>query len=299
MEFKHIEYFIKASEYKSITQAAEALFISQQALSKCIQNLEAELGCRLFHRTSKGSILTDEGQLVYDRFSPIVRKFYRTGGEVTEMLNDKKTVTIANSPMLFGFLFPDVLYAFKEQYPNYELDILDRSDREVMQYVLDCPSHLGLIIEPEHWHGRQTQFTLIRTYRLQLCVHKDHPLSKRKSVRFGELKNEKFLLLDEQSYYPQIVKDKAAECGFEPNIAFRSADHHLLTSLANQNKGILINIPVPMTDLFKDLRFVPIEDEDMTFSIAFIYQDYEKLDKPQQRFVEFMREFERQDVYAQ
>lgn len=274
MEFKHIEYFIKASEYKSITQAAEALFISQQALSKCIQNLEAELGCRLFHRTSKGSILTDEGQLVYDRFSPIVRKFYRTGGEVTEMLNDKKTVTIANSPMLFGFLFPDVLYAFKEQYPNYELDILDRSDREVMQYVLDCPSHLGLIIEPEHWHGRQTQFTLIRTYRLQLCVHKDHPLSKRKSVRFGELKNEKFLLLDEQSYYP-------------------------LTSLANQNKGILINIPVPMTDLFKDLRFVPIEDEDMTFSIAFIYQDYEKLDKPQQRFVEFMREFERQDVYAQ
>ena len=119
------------------------------ALSKCIQNLEAELGCRLFHRTSKGSILTDEGQLVYDRFSPIVRKFYRTGSEVTEMLNDKKTVTIANSPMLFGFLFPNVLYDFKERYPNYELEILDRSDREVMQYVQQCPSHLGLITEPE------------------------------------------------------------------------------------------------------------------------------------------------------
>ena len=68
MEFKHIEYFVKASEFKSMSQAAEALFISQQALSKCMQNLETELGCKLFHRTSKGSILTDEGQLLYDRF---------------------------------------------------------------------------------------------------------------------------------------------------------------------------------------------------------------------------------------
>ena len=73
MEFKHIEYFVKASEFKSMSQAAEALFISQQALSKCMQNLETELGCKLFHRTSKGSILTDEGQLLYDRFAPIVR----------------------------------------------------------------------------------------------------------------------------------------------------------------------------------------------------------------------------------
>ena len=50
MEFKHIEYFVKASEFKSMSQAAEALFISQQALSKCMQNLETELGCKLFER---------------------------------------------------------------------------------------------------------------------------------------------------------------------------------------------------------------------------------------------------------
>ena len=92
-----------------------------------------------------------------------------------------------------------------------------------------------------------------------------------------------------QAYYPQIVREKAAEYGFEPNIAFRSADMHLLCSLANQNKGVLICIPVPMTELFKDLRFVPIEDEDMTFSIAFLYQNYEKLGAPEKRFIEFMQ----------
>ena len=92
-----------------------------------------------------------------------------------------------------------------------------------------------------------------------------------------------------QACYPQIVREKAAEYGSEPNIAFRSADMHLLCSLANQNKGVLICIPVPMTELFKNLRFVPIEDEDMTFSIAFLYQNYEKLGAPEKRFIEYMR----------
>ena len=293
MEFKHIEYFIKACEYKSMTQAAEALYISQQALSKCIQNLETELGCKLFHRTSTGSILTDDGKYIYDSFSPIIHSFYQKQKETEEKIRGKKTITIANSPMLFGFLFPNLLYDFKEKYPNYEIEILDRSDKEVMQYVLDCPSHLGFIIEPEHWHGRHTEYTTIRTYRLQLCVHKDNPLAERKSIKFGDLKDEKFILLDEQSFYPQIVKEKAQEYGFEPNVAFRSADMHLLCSLANQNKGILICIPTQLTILFKDLRFVPIEDDDMTFSIAFIYQNYNKLDKPLQKFIEFMKENEK------
>ena len=67
MEFKHIEYFVKACGCKSMSQAVENLYISQQALSRCIQNLESELGCMLFHRTSKGSILTDEGKYLYKR----------------------------------------------------------------------------------------------------------------------------------------------------------------------------------------------------------------------------------------
>ena len=115
--------------------------------------------------------------------------------------------------MLFGFLFPNVLYDFKERYPNYELEILDRSDREVMQYVQQCPSRLGLITEPEHWHGRHTHFSTVKTYTLKLCVNKDRPLAKRESVSFGDLKDERFLLLDKRSFYQQIVKEKSEEYG--------------------------------------------------------------------------------------
>lgn len=192
--------------------------------------------------------------------------------------------------MIFGLLYPDALYAFQEKHSNFTLEILEQSDTQVMQYVLECPTRFGMIAEPEHWHGRKTNYNLIQTFRLQLCVHKDNPIAKRKSVNFGDLKDEKFLVLDKRSYYQSILKNKAAEYGFEPKIAFESADIHQLCSLINTNKGIMFCVPIEAHSLFKNLRFVPFEDKDMTFSIAFIFRNYEKLDMPSRRFIEFIKE---------
>ena len=91
MEFKHIEYFIETANHKSISKAAEALFISQQALSRCIQNLEAELNCKLFERTVKGSVLTKDGKLIYDKFLPVVEQYRNTEEEIFTTLNSRAT----------------------------------------------------------------------------------------------------------------------------------------------------------------------------------------------------------------
>jgi DNA-binding transcriptional LysR family regulator len=51
MEFKHIAYFVQTCSHATFSQAADSLFISQQALSREIARLEEELGCRQFART--------------------------------------------------------------------------------------------------------------------------------------------------------------------------------------------------------------------------------------------------------
>ena len=61
MEYKQLQVFLKVCETKSITKAAERLFISQQAVSRIIANLESELNARLFIRTPQGVELTDWG----------------------------------------------------------------------------------------------------------------------------------------------------------------------------------------------------------------------------------------------
>ena len=51
-----------------------------------------------------------------------------------------------------------------DSFPNYQLEVCDKSDKDAVDYILESPSHLGLIARPEHYHGRQTQFSPIKTY---------------------------------------------------------------------------------------------------------------------------------------
>ena len=57
--------FLYGCQCRNISKAAKELYISQPAISKSIQKLEENLGCKLFSRSSRGVVLTDEGQLLY------------------------------------------------------------------------------------------------------------------------------------------------------------------------------------------------------------------------------------------
>lgn len=291
MEFKHIEYFLEASRHKSMSQAAESLFISQQALSRCIQNLESELGCKLFKRTVKGSSLTEEGRYLYDKFKPVADAFHQAADEAAEHLfAQPKKLTLASAPLIFGMLDTDILYSYREQNPKIELEVLEMSDMDVDDYVSQNPAHFGIIAKPACWHGERFRFTTVKTYPLHLCVHKDHPLANLETVDFGMLRDEKFLMLDKRSYFQSIMREKAAEYGFEPKVAFESADVNQLASLANTGRGIFVATDNPaFGTLFKNVRTVPFEDGALTYSIAFVYQDWERLSPQAKGFIEFVR----------
>ena len=62
MTLKELEYFVSVARHQSYTLAAKECFITQPALSRAISELEAELGCTLFRRTTKQVELTPEGR---------------------------------------------------------------------------------------------------------------------------------------------------------------------------------------------------------------------------------------------
>lgn len=292
MEYKHIEYFIEASKYASMSKAAEALYISQQALSKTIQNLETELGVRLFQRTAKGSHLTEEGKALLAAFQPVMNAFQAAENEIaTRFANQPHKITLAAPPMLFSQLFTDLLISFKEKYPGFELEIEEKPDVDVAAYVRTDPSHLGILGEPEHWHGEHPGFTTVKTWHFSLCVHKDNPLASRDSVSFADLKDQKLLMMDKRSFYQEIVRRKSEECGFSPQIVFESADVHQLCSLVDKNKGVFIAVPVEAHALFKNLVTVPFSDDDMNLSIGFVYQSLDKLEPYTRKFIEYTQEY--------
>lgn len=292
MEFKHIEYFIETCSYKSITQAAEALFISQQALSRCIANMEEELGCKLFARTSKGSSLTPEGQYFYDQFQPLVHNFHTTLSQTISMLDHRpRTVTFACAPQIFRELDASMLLSFQEQHPEITLERLEMSDKDVDRFVAENEQHFGLLAIPENRHGQRFPYIPVKTIPLCLYVPKDSALAGKERIDFADLRDEKFLTLEKQSHYHSLLNDKAREAGFKPNKLLASADMDQLFALVNSGKGIFIAVDIPaVRAVYPNIAVVPFADETINYSIGVIFQDYEKLDRASRKFIEYIVE---------
>lgn len=292
MEYKHIEYFIETCNHKSITKAAESMFISQQALSRCIAKLERDINCTLFNRTVKGITLTEEGKYLYEQFNPIIINFRNTVSKTISTLESKpKTLSFCCAPGIFRSLNPELLITFQEKYPKIALDMLEMSDKECDEYVEADKSHFGLLAIAENRHGERLDYITLKTVPLYLFVNKDNPLSKYKKIKFEMLKNENFLYMDKKSYYHKLVNGYAKKYGFKPKTVFESSDTNQLCSLVNKGKGIFLGIPELYNNtLYENTVIVPFEDKTINWSIAFIFQNYDYLDISAKKFIEYVIE---------
>lgn len=292
MEYKHIEYFIETCNHKSITKAAESMFISQQALSRCIVKLEKDVNCTLFNRTVKGITLTEEGKYLYKQFNPIIMDFRNTVSKTISTLESKpKILSFCCAPGIFRSLNPELLMTFQETYPKITLDMLEMPDKECDKYVESDRRHFGLLAIAENRHGERLDFITVKTVPLYLYVNKYNPLSLHKEIKFEMLKNESFLFMDKKSYYRKLVNGYAKKCGFKPKPVFESSDTNQLCSLVDKGKGIFLGIPELYNNaLYKNTVIVPFEDKNINWSIAFIFQNYDCLDISAKKFIEYVIE---------
>lgn len=121
--------FVVVADERSITKAAEKLYISQPALTKAIKELENELGGKLFVRKSKGVELTSEGRHIYERVLPILSELDNIYSYF-DNVNKLKTgvLRIGTDTANITLLLNDYLTKFIAKYPNIEIKITRDSE---------------------------------------------------------------------------------------------------------------------------------------------------------------------------
>ena len=75
MKIENMRYIIEVSKYKSINKASKNLFMNQRQLSRLIALTEEELDMKIFERTSKGVVVTEEGREIIKKFEVIVEAY--------------------------------------------------------------------------------------------------------------------------------------------------------------------------------------------------------------------------------
>lgn len=119
--YKIFYYVVK---YESISKAAEAMYISQPAISQSMSNLEAKLGGKLFTRTKKGIILTEEGKILYDFIAAGIKNI--TDGEnafLNYMNLDSGSIRIGASTTIMKNIVMPYIKEFHKIHPKVDIKV--------------------------------------------------------------------------------------------------------------------------------------------------------------------------------
>ncbi len=174
-----IKSFLALSECKNITQAAEKLFFSQQALSKQISRLEGELGCQLVIRGRNGIKLTEEGEVYRDTFYQVMEEISQAASQISEMhKQNENRIRIAQLEMA---TLPDSLRPFYQKfsllYPETEMDFVVYDDPELLEKLEDDSVDIAISFDKGFASPKWRSYEVLPLYSVDIavCVNKNYP----------------------------------------------------------------------------------------------------------------------------
>jgi DNA-binding transcriptional LysR family regulator len=135
VELRQLEYFVAVAKYRHFGRAAEAVYVTQPALSQQVQRLEAELGIALLRRTSRGVELTPAGEDLLGRAEQILAEVTEARGAMDEHAGVVRGAVRVAATTADALHLPDVLAAFHREHPGVRLALRHASASEVLALV--------------------------------------------------------------------------------------------------------------------------------------------------------------------
>ncbi|OXM82745.1 LysR family transcriptional regulator [Paenibacillus rigui] len=237
MNLEWYKVFYAAAQTGSLSKAAEALYITQPAVTHSIKQLESQLGGQLFFRTSKGVQLTDEGQVLF-KYIEQAFNFITTGERKLAELHELMTGEIkigAGDTLCRHYLLP-YLQSFHSAYPDIKIQVTNRTSPETIQLLKEGKIDLGIINLP----ATDARLKVVESASLQDCFVAGlrYKQLNGKPLTLGELSGYPLILLEQGSNTRAYIDGYAAEQGvsLKPEIELGSND--LLVEFARTGLGI-------------------------------------------------------------
>eukprot|EP01034_Spumella_vulgaris_P045151 gene45151-56216_t len=146
---RQLHVFQSVAGTRNFSRTGDAVGLTQPAVSRCITELEAQLGLKLLNRTTREVTLTDAGQRLAARLPRVLEELETTLLDVRELATERRgRVRVASSPTLSANLMPDCIAQAHSALPGLELVLLDRIQTAVLASVLSGEVDFGVVIDP-------------------------------------------------------------------------------------------------------------------------------------------------------
>lgn len=257
-----IDYFLASARNLSFSKAAQELYVSQPAVSRQIQALEAELGCPLFQRMNKGIVLTSNGEMFYQFFDEYRMQLHDLKMRARLSLENKSRVIrfgiLSNSNV--SHILQPVLKEYEKKYKDVKLEVNSYEPRKVMDALQSGKEDVILTIEPKVLQVDGIEAECVTNIRRVLIYNKNQEKVVGADPSPEDFKDEDFLTVSDEEfdYVTDLIRSFCKPYGFAPKVQpVRSTDAMIL--------GVQCGLGVAISDIWcraldnKDFGYVLLD----------------------------------------
>jgi DNA-binding transcriptional LysR family regulator len=215
MSDRRLQVFYSVAKHLSFTKAAEALHMTQPAVTFQVRQLEEQFNTRLFDRTHNRINLTEAGERVYHHAKQIFELYSRMESEVRELTGEVSGVVIVGaSTTVAEYMLPSLLGAFKRKFP----DVIIRLQVSNTEGIVACVEHnaidLGVVEGPVS--NKSLVVEICRIDRLVAVLPKDHALAGSANLPVADVLKHPFIAREEGSGTREVTFDYLRGAGLDP-----------------------------------------------------------------------------------
>ena len=283
-ELLDLRSFIAVVELGTFRKAADALNLSQPALSRRIQSLEAALGTPLLERTTRHVAPTAFGREIEPLARRLIDEFENQLLSISGP-GDRQAgqVTIACVPTAAFYFLPKAIKEFNGQYPRIGFRVLDLSSAPALDSVARGEAEFGI-----NFIGSSRgdlKFTPLVEDPFVLACRRDHPFATRRSLKWKDLEGQQLIGVSRASGNRVLLDSALAKTTVRLNWFYEV--NHLSTSLGLVERGLGVSVLPRLATPQEDhplLMTVPLVDPVVTRNIGIVERRAGRLSPAAQRF---------------
>ena len=284
--------FVTVAQLQSFAAAAKALHLSQPALSRRISHLEELLDVRLFDRTTRSVALTLLGERFLAQVGGLVEDLDRSVSSLRDAAQlEAGDLTIGCVFSAVHHFLPPVIQQFRLQHPRVLIRIIEEGADEVLAAVKEGEADFAL-----NYIGMQdpeVHFTPLLKEPYVLACRADHPLARRRSVRWDELADYPHARVSHASRNRLFIDQALAELPPLPRPICEVRHVSTLIGLVENGLGVAVVPRLTLPRQPAQVVGVRLDDPPITRTIGLISRTGRSLSPAARAFVGLMSEASR------
>lgn len=290
MDIRALRSLLAVIETGSLNKAAERLNVSQPALTKTVQRMEAQLGVKLFERDTRGVRATPfaeqfraYAQAACTGYDQVVAELHASQSGI------QSAVTIAGAPLLSSMLFPQAIVRVMRRNPDFRVKVESRS-RDLLDSLVDGKVDIAVSPLDDMRHPGIAHRYLLND-KWVVIVRPDHPLARQRQVTAHDLHKCDWVYSDNDSFHRRRLERYFQESGLTvPRARIESRAPTMLKAVVccSDYIGLVARLSVETDAKAGLLKIIELDTPMMTRPIGFLWREKDALSTAAQALMEMI-----------